>query len=385
MNHFKNRLIKVIECYIIFMIIGYFLSLLPQASQPIYYNLRMFFMVLGPIYLMLIIQIIKTFRKQDEHTVEKGSHLSLMIISFLFMGRLLDSQKPYDLVETNLINKGLRHMSHSEVHSFKIRHFLNIFMPVCFYFLILEILILFICIVTFAPLSDSISNGFIFAITLTLLMLIIFPLILLFISKYHTDQSLHKEKLVQDKEMAIDSNYLVLESDPVCRQQFLRFPKILFLLICPTILFFSFIVLFLTKNHLYSEIIATLRIIFSTFALVSLLAFLPLLIYWMNCSGTSKVQRIYIHENQFIYAGYSGSMEDRSEFSFILIHLDSLIIKRRALWIKGTFIKKTCDAYGTHQKKIAHKRLWIPRTFSLNQEETLISFLKKMQDEQHPA
>ena len=50
MNHFKNRLIKVIECYIIFMIIGYFLSLLPQASQPIYYNLRMFFMVLGPIY-----------------------------------------------------------------------------------------------------------------------------------------------------------------------------------------------------------------------------------------------------------------------------------------------------------------------------------------------
>ena len=297
------------------------------------------------------------------------------------MGRLLDFQKPYDLVEANLVNKGLRHMSHSEVRSLKIRHFLNIFMPVCFYFLILEILTLFFCIVTFAPLSDSISNGFIFAITLTLLMLIILPLILLFISKYHTDQSLHKKKLVQDKEMAIDSDYLVIESDPVCRQQFLRLPKVLFLFVCPAILLFSFIVLFLTKNHLYSGIIVVLRTIFLALALFSLLAFLPLLIYWLNCSGTSKVQRIYIHENQFIYAGYSGSMEERSEFSFILTHLDSLIIKRRALWIKGAFIKKTCDAYGTHQKKIAHKRLWIPRTFSLKQEKTLISFLKKMQDE----
>lgn len=385
MNRFKNWLIKVIIYYIVFIVIGYFMSLLPQSSQPIYYNRRMFFMVLGPLYLMLIIQIIKTFRKQDEHTVEKGSHLLLTAISFLFMGRLLDFQKPYDLVEANLVNKGFRHMSHSEVRSLKIRHFLNIFMPVCFYFLILEILTLFSCIVTFAPLSDSISNGFIFAITLTLLMLIILPLILLFISKYHTDQSLHKKKLVQDKEMAIDSDYLVIESDPVCRQQFLRLPKVLFLFVCPAILLFSFIVLFLTKNHLYSGIIVVLRTIFLALALFSLLAFLPLLIYWLNCSGTSKVQRIYIHENQFIYAGYSGSMEERSEFSFILTHLDSLIIKRRALWIKGTFIKKTCDAYDTHQKKLAHKRLWIPRTFSLKQEKTLISFLKKMQDEQHPA
>lgn len=381
MNRFKNWLIKVIIYYIVFIVIGYFMSLLPQSSQPIYYNLRMFFMVLGPLYLMLIIQIIKTFRKQDEHTVEKGSHLLLTAISFLFMGRLLDFQKPYDLVEADLVNKGFRHMSHSEVRSLKIRHFLNIFMPVCFYFLILEILTLFSCIVTFAPLSDSISNGFIFAITLTLLMLIILPLILLFISKYHTDQSLHKKKLVQDKEMAIDSDYLVIESDPVCRQQFLRLPKVLFLFVCPAILLFSFIVLFLTKNHLYSGIIVVLRTIFLALALFSLLAFLPLLIYWLNCSGTSKVQRIYIHENQFIYAGYSGSMEERSEFSFILTHLDSLIIKRRALWIKGAFIKKTCDAYGTHQKKLAHKRLWIPRTFSLKQEKTLISFLKKMQDE----
>ena len=203
MNRFKNWLIKVIIYYIVFIVIGYFMSLLPQSSQPIYYNLRMFFIVLGPLYLMLIIQIIKTFRKQDEHTVEKGSHLLLTAISFLFMGRLLDFQKPYDLVEANLVNKGLRHMSHSEVRSLKIRHFLNIFMPVCFYFLILEILTLFSCIVTFAPLSDSISNGFIFAITLTLLMLIILPLILLFISKYHTDQSLHKKKLVQDKWLLI--------------------------------------------------------------------------------------------------------------------------------------------------------------------------------------
>ncbi len=199
---------------------------------------------------------------------------------------------------------------------------------------------LFICIATFAPLSNTISNLFIIMITFTLLLLILLPLILIFVSKFDTDQKTHKKKLDQAKKRAIASDTFVLESDPVCRKHYLRFPKFLFLMLCPFLFIISMIVLYLTKNVLYIESILLLRTPFLYLTSFSAVSFLPLLIYWMNCNGTSKVQRIYIHENQFIYTGYSGSTEERQEFSFALVHLDFFTVRKRAIWIKGSFYEK---------------------------------------------
>lgn len=99
--------------------------------------------------------------------------------------------------------------------------------------------------------------------------------------------------------------------------------------------------------------------------------------YWANCSGTSLVQRIYLEKDTLYYAGYSGSMEERTEFLFTLIHLEGYRIGKRAIHIRGQFTKKTKDFYGTSEKGPFTKRLWIPRTFPPQQEQALLEFLRR--------
>lgn len=106
-------------------------------------------------------------------------------------------------------------------------------------------------------------------------------------------------------------------------------------------------------------------------------SFIPLLMYWMNCSGTSLVQRIYLAQNRLYYTGYSGSMEERVEFTFTLLWLESYHIGKRSLRIRGLFAKKTQDSYGISQKSPFAKTLWIPRTFPSEQEQALLHFLQE--------
>lgn len=107
------------------------------------------------------------------------------------------------------------------------------------------------------------------------------------------------------------------------------------------------------------------------------LSVIPLLLYWANCSGTSLVQRVYLSENRLCYTGYSGSMDQRVEFAFVLLRLEGYSLGRRSIRIRGTFTRKTKDAYGTHQKSAFSKTLWIPRTFPVKQEQIFTGFFKK--------
>lgn len=71
---------------------------------------------------------------------------------------------------------------------------------------------------------------------------------------------------------------------------------------------------------------------------ISFIAFLPLLIYWANCSGTTKVMHLILKQDQLIYAGYSGSMAARVSFQFVLLSLTSYRVTSRAIWVRGQFI-----------------------------------------------
>ena len=68
-------------------------------------------------------------------------------------------------------------------------------------------------------------------------------------------------------------------------------------------------------------------------------------------------------------------MEERVEFTFTLLRLESYHIGRRSIRIHGQFTKKTRDAYGSSQKKPFTKTLWLPRTFPVEQEQALLQFL----------
>ena len=61
---FGKWLVKVAASYAAFIVIGMLLSLVPAGrlglSEEQFFNFRMFFMLLGPIYLTLIVKIILT-------------------------------------------------------------------------------------------------------------------------------------------------------------------------------------------------------------------------------------------------------------------------------------------------------------------------------------
>ena len=63
------------------------------------------------------------------------------------------------------------------------------------------------------------------------------------------------------------------------------------------------------------------------------------------------------------------------EFTFTLLQLEDYHIGKRAIRIRGQFTKETKNAYGTYQKGNLTKTLWLPRTFPLEQEQTLLQFL----------
>lgn len=382
---FEKWLLKVVISYAVFIGIGWLLGRIPAEkiglSEDMFFDLRMFFMLFGPIYLSLIVKIVlrilAAIKHKGKDTAEQNRGVLLAVTAILMLANLSNAQTAADLSSGLIESKGLKSLNRSKRYNLKGKRFLNVFLPIAFYMLILEILTLLVCIVIFAPLSNAASNIFIFTIALTAMMLLVIPLILALISGFKGDKAEHEEKRKMEKLDAVSSGDLVLETDLIRRKQYLRLPKLLVLLVCPVVLLLSFFVLFLTKNYHDYFVILLLRQLFMALAGTAFLSVIPLLLYWANCSGTSLVQRVYLSENRLCYTGYSGSMDQRVEFAFVLLRLEGYSVGKRSIRIRGTFTRKTKDAYGTHQKSAFSKTLWIPRTFPVKQEQILLDFLRK--------
>lgn len=382
---FEKWILKVVISYAVFIGIGWLLGRIPAEkiglSEDMFFDLRMFFMLFGPIYLTLIVKIVLTIlaviKHKEKDTAEQNRGVLLAFTAILMLANLSNAQTMADLSSGLIESKGLKSLNRSKRYNLKGKRFLNVFLPIAFYMLILEILTLLVCIVIFAPLSNAASNIFIFTIALTAMMLLVIPLILALISGFKGDKAEHEEKRKMEKLDAVSSGDLVLETDLIRRKQYLRLPKLLVLLVCTVVLLLSFFVLFLTKNYHDYFVILLLRQLFMALAGTAFLSVIPLLLYWANCSGTSLVQRVYLSENRLCYTGYSGSMDQRVEFAFVLLRLEGYSLGRRSIRIRGTFTRKTKDAYGTHQKSGFSKTLRIPRTFSVEQERILLYFLLK--------
>lgn len=382
---FEKWILKVVISYAVFIGIRWLFGRIPAEkiglSEDMFFDLRMFFMLFGPIYLTLIVKIVLTIlaviKHKEKDTAEQNRGVLLAFTAILMLANLSNAQTMADLSSGLIESKGLKSLNRSKRYNLKGKRFLNVFLPIAFYMLILEILTLLVCIVIFAPLSNAASNIFIFTIALTAMMLLVIPLILALISGFKGDKAEHEEKRKMEKLDAVSSGDLVLETDLIRRKQYLRLPKLLVLLVCPVVLLLSFFVLFLTKNYHDYFVILLLRQLFMALAGTAFLSVIPLLLYWANCSGTSLVQRVYLSENRLCYTGYSGSMDQRVEFAFVLLRLEGYSLGRRSIRIRGTFTRKTKDAYGTHQKSAFSKTLRIPRTFSVEQERILLDFLLK--------
>ena len=240
--------------------------------------------------------------------------------------------------------------------------------------LILEILTLLVCIVTFAPLSNAASNAFIFTIALTALLLLLIPLILTFISGFKGDKAEHEIKRDKERQAAV-----VRQPGPRNRshspQTVSALPKLLVLAICPGSFLLSFLVLYFTKNHQDQLAVLLLRQLFMALAGTAFLSVIPLFavlgellrdIFGSACVSLGKPALLYRLQRQYGSAGgicLCPSPAGRVFFGKTLYPYP------------GNIYRKTKDAYGTHQKSAFSKTLRIPRTFSVEQERILLDFL----------
>lgn len=126
-------------------------------SENVFLNLRMFFIFLGPVYLMVFCKIIGIIKQQTKS----------------------ERDKP-------------------------------VFVPLAVYLLILESMTLLICIVTFAPLSQTISVAFILTIALTGILIILVPFFFAFTAAYKGDKKTYREQREREKASVLSYLFYVL-------------------------------------------------------------------------------------------------------------------------------------------------------------------------------
>ena len=137
---------------------------------------------------------------------------------------------------------------------------------------------------------------------------------------------------------------------PRAAQTVFAVSKALCLVGCPALVLAGFAVLYVTKCQ-QGLAVHLLRQGAQALSAAGFLGFFAAGLYWANCSGTSLVQRIYLSNGALRYTGYSGSMEERVEFSYLLLQLERVRVGRRALHIRGRFLKTTQDARSAAAKR----------------------------------
>ena len=111
---FGKWILKVVASYAVFIAIGLLLSLIPAGelglSDDRFFNLRMFFMLFGPMYLTLIVKIILTFlaaaKGKIKDIAEKNHGALFAITALLLFVNLSNAETVSDLTAGYLQGKG---------------------------------------------------------------------------------------------------------------------------------------------------------------------------------------------------------------------------------------------------------------------------------------
>ena len=144
---FGKWLLKVVISYAVFIGIGWLLGRIPAQkiglSEDMFFDLRMFFMLFGPIYLSLIVKIVlrilAAIKHKEKDTAEQNRGALLAVTAILMLANLSNAQTAADLSSGLIESKGLKSLNRSKRYNLKGKRFLNVFLPIAFYMLILEI------------------------------------------------------------------------------------------------------------------------------------------------------------------------------------------------------------------------------------------------------
>ena len=155
-----NGLLKVVASYAVFIAIGLLLSLVPAGelglSEDSVFQPSDVFYAVRPNLSHLNRQNrfdLSGCRKRDRQRISRRKTTAFCLPSqpCCYLPTYPTRETVSDLTAGYIQGKGLRNLEKSRRYSLKGKQFLNVFLPVGFYLLILELLTLLVCIVSFAP------------------------------------------------------------------------------------------------------------------------------------------------------------------------------------------------------------------------------------------
>ena len=119
---FEKWILKVIISYAVFIGIGWLLGRIPAEkiglSEDMFFDLRMFFMLFGPIYLTLIVKIVLTIlaviKHKEKDTAEQNRGVLLAFTAILMLANLSNAQTAADLSSGLIESKGLKSLNRSK-------------------------------------------------------------------------------------------------------------------------------------------------------------------------------------------------------------------------------------------------------------------------------
>ena len=124
---FGKWILKVAASYAAFIAVGQLLSLMPAGrfglSEEMFFNLRMFFMLFGPIYLTLIAKIILTLlaaiKGQAKDVADKNRGVLFAVTALLLFANLSNAETISDFTSGYIQGKGLQNLKKSKRYSMK--------------------------------------------------------------------------------------------------------------------------------------------------------------------------------------------------------------------------------------------------------------------------
>ena len=163
-----------------------------------------------------------------------------------------------------------------------------------------------------------------------------------------------------------------LKTDEGKRKQYLRPRRALFLGVTLGVPALSILLTAVLPREWYYG--TPLGYILGTGIFSCIFSLIGLGLYYADCSGTYKVQKLYLYPDKLVYSGYSGQGSRQIQFYSVIDSIDSFSLGKWKIRLNGRFLFTYTGRWDERKIK---KNLSIIRT--LDNEQALLALVYRLQ------
>lgn len=371
-SKFTTKILKLILLYIIFIIIGYISYRLSVSyggrNTEIFQNLSIIIAILGPIYVILIKNMIQALISENVADTSERNRILTLFVSLL---------KPIDdITDVQVLYHGNKTISKQKNCNKKIDRF-SIFLGNAIF---LELILLFSFIgIWGAELPGNLSEIMLLLIMFSVIIYFIIPILFNTVSYKKKQTRQEKAKTEKLKEESKEGKITLFETDIARKKEYMKMPKIIFITTTFIIPLISLVLMFALPRSIYYGNILGFLIGLGIFL------FLPGLIiaggYCLSCSGASSTQQVVYQDGKLIYKTYTGSLDQRVYKTYTVETIEHYEVTKRNIKIYGEIKGKEKINNSTYDMILPIKKLNIVRI--CQNEDELLEIIKDYKKDVH--